>query len=269
MHEVDEGTQLALQRTYFEGEEVDRVPALRRSAHRLQGGLQVATLALAAGLFLLPMLMGWPLACFLWLAPLPFVPRMAASLARRMLHRRLAGGADAVRGARQLSAAPDGGRVRLQGTVRALQTTSGVLCPGPVCASRAALLVPFSTGVLVHERAHAFLLEPDDGGGAVRIEPGGGLLLGPARTGGRADPEAIRSVFSAGAAAEARAALGSLQGNPHVQELCIGDGDPVEVVGIKSRRVDPSVVERLPRQTPLRATLEGTEETPLLVVASG
>ncbi len=48
-------------------------------------------------------------------------------------------------------------------------------------------------------------------------------------------------------------------------EVLLRDGDKVEVVGYKSRSVDSSVVDRLVRDTPLRATVRGGKELPLLL----
>jgi hypothetical protein len=48
-------------------------------------------------------------------------------------------------------------------------------------------------------------------------------------------------------------------------EVMLHDGDEVEVVGYKSRRVDQSIVERLARETPMRATLRGGKELPVMI----
>ncbi|HEX6838267.1 MAG TPA: dihydroxy-acid dehydratase, partial [Polyangia bacterium] len=43
------------------------------------------------------------------------------------------------------------------------------------------------------------------------------------------------------------------------------DGDVVEIVGYKSRTVDPTVATRLERDTPFRATLKGGRNLPLII----
>jgi hypothetical protein len=42
-------------------------------------------------------------------------------------------------------------------------------------------------------------------------------------------------------------------------------GDEVEIVGYKTRTIDPTLAGRLPREAPLRATLRSGRELPLLV----
>src|SRR5262249_537417 len=49
------------------------------------------------------------------------------------------------------------------------------------------------------------------------------------------------------------------------REGVIGDGDRVEVVGYKTRTVDATVATRLERDTPLRVTLRGGKELPLII----
>ncbi len=52
-------------------------------------------------------------------------------------------------------------------------------------------------------------------------------------------------------------------------EILLRDGDLVEVVGYKSRTVDPRVQSRLERDTPMRATLRTGRELPLLISPIG
>jgi len=40
-------------------------------------------------------------------------------------------------------------------------------------------------------------------------------------------------------------------------EQLLRDGDTVEVVGYRARTVDPTMAARLPRETPIRAALQG------------
>jgi len=42
-------------------------------------------------------------------------------------------------------------------------------------------------------------------------------------------------------------------------------GDVVEAVGYKSRKVDPTVLDRLARETPMRATLRAGKELPVIL----
>jgi hypothetical protein len=48
-------------------------------------------------------------------------------------------------------------------------------------------------------------------------------------------------------------------------EVLLRDGDEVEVVGYKARRIDPTVASRLERDTPMRATLRSGRLLPLLI----
>ena len=48
-------------------------------------------------------------------------------------------------------------------------------------------------------------------------------------------------------------------------EVVLRDGDEVEVVGVKTRSIDPTVEMRLMRDTPERATLRSGKELPLIV----
>ena len=49
----------------------------------------------------------------------------------------------------------------------------------------------------------------------------------------------------------------------------VRDGDLVEIVGCKDRRVDPSVTSRLPRDTPIGMALRSGRQLPLLVIPVG
>jgi hypothetical protein len=54
-------------------------------------------------------------------------------------------------------------------------------------------------------------------------------------------------------------------GKVRVGEIVIRDGDTIEIVGYKSRTIDPTVATRLERETPFRATLRGGRNLPLLI----
>jgi hypothetical protein len=62
-----------------------------------------------------------------------------------------------------------------------------------------------------------------------------------------------------------RRAKGKKVGNVRVSEFVLRDGDTIEIVGYKSRTVDPTVATRLERDTPFRATLKGGQNLPLLI----
>ena len=62
-----------------------------------------------------------------------------------------------------------------------------------------------------------------------------------------------------------RRAKGKALGKIRVAEFALRDGDTVEILGYKSRTVDPTVATRLERDTPFRATLKGGRNLPLLI----
>jgi hypothetical protein len=49
------------------------------------------------------------------------------------------------------------------------------------------------------------------------------------------------------------------------QEIVVAEGDDVEIVGVKARVVDPTVEQRLERDTPLRSSLRSSSALPLLI----
>lgn len=64
---------------------------------------------------------------------------------------------------------------------------------------------------------------------------------------------------------EKRRNKGKSLGKIRIAEFALRDGDAVEIVGYKSRTVDPTVATRLERDTPFRATLKGGRGLPLLI----
>jgi hypothetical protein len=62
-----------------------------------------------------------------------------------------------------------------------------------------------------------------------------------------------------------RRAKGKKPRKVRVAEYALVDGMSVEVVGYKSRTIDPTIASRLERDTPFRATLKGGKNLPLLI----
>lgn len=62
-----------------------------------------------------------------------------------------------------------------------------------------------------------------------------------------------------------RRAKGKRVGKVRVGEVVLREGDAVEILGYKSRTIDPTVATRLARDTPFRATLRGGRSLPLLI----
>ncbi len=64
---------------------------------------------------------------------------------------------------------------------------------------------------------------------------------------------------------EKRRAKGKSLRTVFIAEYVLRDGDAIEVLGYKSRMIDPTVATRLERDTPFRATLRGGKSLPLLI----
>ena len=62
-----------------------------------------------------------------------------------------------------------------------------------------------------------------------------------------------------------RRAKGRKPRKVRVAEYALVDGASVEILGYKSRTIDPTIASRLERDTPFRATLKGGKNLPLLI----
>ena len=150
------------------------------------------------------------------------------------------------------TASPDGGRVRVRGRVTALRTT-------PTLDGRAAVFVSVRAtrqgrGTEL-QKGQDFLL--DDGTGMpTRVEVAHALLLDrPVRLFGswHSPPlESFRWIPSGTTPID-------------LEEFALFEGDEVEVVGRAETVVDPSIVNRMARETPLVRVLHGTPDEPLLL----
>jgi hypothetical protein len=196
----------------------------------------------------------------------------------------------------RLPAEPDGELVHVEGRIRARETVPAVLTESAVVWRRVAFTIGETR--LVHEAAVDFQLVADDER-AFASDQQSTALLGPS---GRAARDSEAVIIEVGQArllaADGKArwyAADSSQATfleqlplpPELQrtmqrraqqrarnrklprmraaELCLRDGDAVEILGYKSRVVDPTVATRLERETPFRATLRGGKLLPLLI----
>jgi hypothetical protein len=161
----------------------------------------------------------------------------------------------------------DGLRIKVRGRVRATETLRGLIRDEPAVYRRVSFTLE-RVG-LVHEAAVDFWLV-DGEGAMVRVEVENARLLAPAfdldaQTGEAADrllalplPRPIaRAVAKRRARGESVALLGG--------EVLVRDGDEVVVIGMKTRAVDPTVTERLPRDTPMRTMLCAGRDQPLVI----
>ncbi len=186
--------------------------------------------------------------------------RAARGVLRGRLRKLASGAVDLSR----LPAEADGELVHVTGKVRALG--------GREVYRRVVFSFDGATRV-VHETASDFWLVGD--GEPVLVEVADARLLAdgaqqslPSEDGRVRDletmplPPAVQRTLQHRAT---RRGKGKKLGKVRVGEFVLRDGDAVEIVGYKSRTVDPTVATRLERETPFRATLKGGRNLPLLI----
>jgi hypothetical protein len=169
----------------------------------------------------------------------------------------------------RLSNQEDGDLVHVRGRVRAEQTIAGVLSDAAGVYRRTR--VSFDDIQVIDEEAVDFQLI-DGEGHAIAIEVEGARLVAH-------DPkmvavpqsERICSLAKPVAAQRALTQAARGKGRPLAKigftgaEILLKPGDEIEVVGYKSRKVDPTVQDRLFRETPMRATLRAGKDLPLIL----
>jgi hypothetical protein len=193
--------------------------------------------------------------------------RAARAILRRRLGRLARGDVDLTR----LSREADGELVHVRGRVRARATIPGFVDERQAVFRRVTFVV--NEVRVVHEAAVDFSVI-DDAGGQALVEVAGARLVvvdGKRARRGSALSERVLglplppSLDKALAARRKRQSKGKKVVDIPVGEYLLTDGAEVEVVGYKSRVVDPTVAERLERDTPMRATLRAGHELPLLI----
>ena len=186
-------------------------------------------------------------------------------VARRVLRgrlRRLAGGSVDLSA---LKNEADGELVHLRGRVRARQTLPALLDAAPAVYRRVIFHLDRYRPA-VHEAAVDFELV-DATGESITIEVEGARLLAqPGKLSEHLEEDFLALPLPAALdRAVARRARSKRFQAVKAAEVLLCDGDEVEVVGYKSRRVDPSVASRLERDTPMRATLRSGKNLPLVI----
>lgn len=175
----------------------------------------------------------------------------------------------------RLSNEEDGELVHVRGKVRAESTIPGLVSSeaGVYRRTRAS----FGEVVVVDEEAVDFQLV-DDQGNAISIEVNGarllvhdpklGTVLFPDRLFPIAIPEAAKRMVMR---YEQQLERGRKRNLPAIRagEVMLRPGDEVEAVGYKSRKVDPTVVDRMARETPMRATLRAGKDLPVILSVVG
>jgi hypothetical protein len=179
----------------------------------------------------------------------------------------------------RLSNQEDGELLHVRGTVRAERTIPGMLAYQGAASNGVyrRTRVSFGEVQVIDEEAVDFQLV-DKEGNAIAIETDNARLLvhdpklaswsQPDKLFPLAQPEAAARVVMRYDQALSR---GRRRGLPAIQagEIMLRPGDVVEAVGYKSRKVDPTVAERLARETPMRATLRGGKDLPVILSLVG
>lgn len=192
--------------------------------------------------------------------------RAARGVLRGRLRKLATGAVDLSR----LPAEPDGELVHVAGKVRAL---------GGATAVYQRVVFSFDAQVrMVHETAQDFWLVGD--GEPVLVEVAEARLLAdgkehqiPADSARALELEQLpprigqlpNGVVRTLDHRERRRGKGKSLGKIRVAEFTLRDGDAVEILGYKSRTIDPTVATRLERDTPFRATLKGGRNLPLII----
>jgi hypothetical protein len=198
--------------------------------------------------------------------------RAARSVLRGRLRKLAGGGVDLSR----LPGEADGELVHVEGRVRAVgQTLPPLLDPTgtPVVWRR----VTFTLGEVrcVHEAAVDFQIVAEGSDAAIVEVSQARLLVADAKQEQfPGDSKAVRVIESLPLPAstartmknrEKRRLKGKVPPRVRAGEFCLRDGDRIEVVGYKSRTIDPTMAMRMERETPMRATLRGGKVLPLLI----
>jgi hypothetical protein len=187
--------------------------------------------------------------------------RLARAMSMQRLRKLARGDVDLAR----LSHQADGELVHVRGRVSARTTLPGFLHGTPAVYRR--MTFRLAGARLVHHAAVDFDLI-DDTQQPVTIEVAGARLLAPELE--SAEYPAARFHSQPLTPSLARVMATRMPSSPvDASEILLRDGDLVEVVGYKSRTVDPRVQSRLERDTPMRATLRTGRDLPLLISPLG
>jgi len=187
--------------------------------------------------------------------------RVSKGIVSRRLAKLASGDVDLSR----LSNSTDGDLVHVRGVVRASKTVASRLggSPGVYRRTRAV----FGEQAAIEEEAVDFQLV-DAEGHAIGVEVDRARWLvhdGKLQKVTLADVESLLEL----PAVQKLVAPGKMRRKtPPIRatEVMLRPGDEVEVVGYKSRKVDPTVVDRLARETPMRATLRSGKELPVVIL---
>ncbi|MEO6951754.1 MAG: hypothetical protein ABI321_08065 [Polyangia bacterium] len=194
--------------------------------------------------------------------------RVSKSIVQRRLGKLARGDVDLAK----LSNADDGELVHVRGVVRAHEQVPSLLGGAPGVYRR--ISANFGDVRTIEESAVDFQLV-DAEGNAIGIETEGARwvvqetkktkLTNAEVLASFEGLELVRSFFSRRRDREARKKRLWAAHLVHASETMLRAGDEVEVVGYKSRQVDPTMADRMFRDTPMRATLRAGRDLPLIV----
>lgn len=192
--------------------------------------------------------------------------RAALSLMRNRLARLARGAADLS----SFAGEADGMLMHVKGRVRARETLPALL--GEERAVYRRVLIQFGGVRVIHEAAVDFSLVDEKGEQATVQVAGARLLVpNPERRLFDEEPAGFKDLaLPAELLRELEARRQMMERGKQVDAIRIGeflvrDGDPVELVGYKTRTIDINMSDRLERDLPLRATLRSGKELPLLI----
>ena len=204
--------------------------------------------------------------------------------ARRVLRGRLRKLASGAVETSRLPQQADGDLMHVVGRVRLMPSSNniggrnhleGLIDASPAVWRRVVFGFSGRTERVVYEAGVDFQLV-GDGGEPIVIETGESRLLAPDRK-GKSLPdvhpavarleslELPRFMMRTLALRQKRRNKGKKVAALVVQERLLREGDVVEVLGYKSRVIDPTMADRMERDTPFRATLRGGPGLPLLI----
>lgn len=167
----------------------------------------------------------------------------------------------------------DGQLVRVRGRIRAQRRIPALLTQYEVVFRRLVFRIHGVEGV--EESATDFLLDDDTGEPILILVEGARFVADdlPPKDWSPLPPPVVETLASLNPPPAMVDAINDYRidakrgaaANAAGSEQILRDGDTVEVVGYRARTVDPTMAARLPRETPIRATLQGASACPLLV----
>lgn len=168
----------------------------------------------------------------------------------------------------RLSNSDDGDLVHVRGTVRATSKVEAML--GGVAGVYRRVRASIGERVLIEEQAVDFELV-DAEGNAIVVEADRARWLVNDRILETVSLDQLQAFYDDAKVDKMisnprrRFGFSSRSNTYKATEAMLCHGDEVEVVGYKSRKVDQRMANRMERETPMRATLRGGKELPVMI----